>query len=301
MLFKKMNSVYPQRKINKRAVIMIMQFVETQKRHSRYERIFLKKRNFNVPYAFRRKGHGSVYSIIETERGGEKLKRKSDKTKLAEGRCLGGGDQYIGFIKANEIGSIGTSSAVYDPIAGRTVDTLSMGEKEFFWLMRYRDDVELIQEQMMLSSDTVRKICEEHGFRIPRNRLSTDFLITFRDGSRVAYSVKSGSDDFTPDSPKYGKILIRQYVELEYWKRYGVDFKIVLRENLNKTLAANIEHCMAYYDSAHVTGTETMLKYLVAHKAVSIPMDGEIVRFASLVRGNEDQIREAFRRYHDGR
>ena len=108
MLFKKMNSVYPQRKINKRAVIMIMQFVETQKRHSRYERIFLKKRNFNVPYAFRRKGHGSVYSIIETERGGEKLKRKSDKTKLAEGRCLGGGDQYIGFIKANEIGSIGT-------------------------------------------------------------------------------------------------------------------------------------------------------------------------------------------------
>ena len=128
MLFKKMNSVYPQRKINKRAVIMIMQFVETQKRHSRYERIFLKKRNFNVPYAFRRKGHGSVYSIIETERGGEKLKRKSDKTKLAEGRCLGGGDQYIGFIKANEIGSIGTSSAVYDPIAGRTVDTLSMGE-----------------------------------------------------------------------------------------------------------------------------------------------------------------------------
>ena len=50
-----------------------------------------------------------------------------------------------------------------------------------------------------------------------------------------------------------------------------------------------------------MTGTETMLKYLVAHKAVSIPMDGEIVRFASLVRGNEDQIREAFRRYHDGR
>ena len=229
------------------------------------------------------------------------MKQKSDAKKLREGRCLGAGDQYIGFIKANEIGSIGTSTAVYDPIAGRTVDTLSMGEKEFFWLMRYRDDVELIQEQMRLSADTVQKICLEHGFRVPRNVLSTDFLITCRDGSRVGYSIKSGSDDFDPGSPKYGKLLIRQYIELEYWKRYGVGFKIVLRENLNKTLAANIEHCMAYYDSAHVTGTETMLKYLVAHKAVSIPMDGEIVRFASLVRGNEDQIREAFRRYHDGR
>ena len=58
---------------------------------------------------------------------------------------------------------------------------------------------------------------------------------------------------------------------------------------------------MAYYDSAHVTGTETMLKYLVAHKAVSIPMDREIVRFASLVKGNEEKIREVFRRYSDGK
>ena len=229
------------------------------------------------------------------------MKQKSDAKKLQEGRCLGAGDRYVGFIKANEARSIGTSTAAYDPIAGRMVDTLSMGEKEFFWIMRYRDDVKLIQEQMMLSSETIRKICEEHGFRIPRNVLSTDFLITFRDGNRVAYSIKSGADDFNPDSPKYGKLLIRQYIELEYWKRYGVDFRIVLRENLNKTLAVNIEHCMAYYDPAHVENEEAMLKYLVARKAVSIPMDGEIVRFASLVRGNEEKIRELFRRYRNGR
>lgn len=204
-------------------------------------------------------------------------------------------------IKANEIGSIGTSTAIYDPIAERTVDTLSMAEKEFFWIMRFRDDVAQIQEQMMLSSETVRNICEEHGFRIPRNVLSTDFLITFRNGSRIAYSIKSGAEEFNPESPKYQTLLVRQYIEMEYWKRYGIDFRIVLRENLNKTLAVNIEHCMAYYDSAHVTGTETMLKYLVAHKAVSIPMDGEIVRFASLVRGNEENIRETYRRYRDGK
>lgn len=181
------------------------------------------------------------------------------------------------------------------------MDTLSMGEKEFFWIMRFRDDVAQIQEQMMLSSETVRNICEEHGFRIPRNVLSTDFLITFRNGSRIAYSIKSGAEEFNPESPKYQTLLVRQYIEMEYWKRYGIDFRIVLRENLNKTLAVNIEHCMAYYDSAHVTGTETMLKYLVAHKAVSIPMDGEIVRFASLVRGNEENIRETYRRYRDGK
>ena len=226
------------------------------------------------------------------------MKQKSDAKKRQEGRCLGTGDLYVGFIKANEIGSIGTSTAIYDPIAERTVD---MGEKEFFWIMRFRDDVAQIQEQMMLSSETVRNICEEHGFRIPRNVLSTDFLITFRNGSRIAYSIKSGTDDFNPDSPKYGKLLIRQYIEMEYWKRYGIDFRIVLRESLNKTLAVNIEHCMAYYDAAHVQSEETMLKYLVAHKAVSVPMDREIMRFAGLVRGNEQNIRETYRRYRDGK
>lgn len=261
---------------------------------------FQKKRDFNVPYAFWQKGHGSVYSIIGTERGGEKLKPKSDAKKMKEGRCLGAGDRYVGFIRANEIGSIGTSTEIHDPISCRTVDVLSMGEKEFFWIMRYRDDVVRIQEQMVLSSETVRKICEEHGFRIPRNRLTTDSLITFRDGSRVAYSIKSGSDDFNPDSPKYRDLLIRQYIELEYWKQYGVDFKIVLRENLNGILAANIANCMAYYDPDHVVGEEAMLKYLVAHKVVKIPMDRGIVRFASLVRGNEEKIREAYRRFTNG-
>ncbi len=235
------------------------------------------------------------------DRGGEKLKQKSDTKKRQEGRCLGTGELYVGFIKANEIGSIGTSTAIYDPIAERTVDTLSMGEKEFFWIMRFRDDVEQIQEQMMLSSETIRNICEEHGFRIPRNVLSTDFLITFRNGSRIAYSIKSGAEEFNPDSPKYQTLLVRQYIEMEYWKRYGIDFRIVLRENLNKTLAVNIEHCMAYYDPAHVQSEEAMLKYLVAHKALAIPLDREIVRFAGLVKGNEEKVRESFRRYHDGR
>jgi len=235
------------------------------------------------------------------DRGGEKLKQKSDAKKRQEGRCLGTGNLYVGFIKANEIGSIGTSTAIYDPIAERTVDTLSMGEKEFFWIMRFRDDVAQIQEQMMLSSETVRNICEEHGFRIPRNVLSTDFLITFRNGSRIAYSIKSGAEEFNPESPKYQTLLVRQYIEMEYWKRYGIDFRIVLRESLNKTLAVNIEHCMAYYDAAHVQSEETMLKYLVAHKAVSVPMDREIMRFAGLVRGNEQNIRETYRRYRDGK
>lgn len=228
------------------------------------------------------------------------MKQKSDAKKIQEGRCLGTDDLYVGFIKANEIGSIGTSTAVYDPIAERTVDTLSMGEKEFFWIMRFRDDVEQIQEQMMLSSETVRNICKEHGFRIPRNVLSTDFLITFRDGSRIAYSIKSGADDFNPDSPKYQSLLVRQYIEMEYWKRYAIDFRIVLRENRIKRSRLTLSTAWLITIRHMCRAWKPCLKYLVAHKAVSVPMDREIIRFAGLVKGNEEKVRESFRRYRDG-
>lgn len=225
------------------------------------------------------------------------MKQKSDKKKILEGRCLGEGSDYIGFFKANEAKSIGTSCMIYDPIAGRTVDALSMGEKEFFYIMRYRDDVETIREQMRMDSETVRCICVKHGFRIPRNVLSTDFLITFRDGSMTAYSIKAGMKEFDPGSPGYKKLLIRQYIELEYWKQYGADFQIVLRERLNRTLAVNVEHCFSFYDPACVTDEESMLKCLVAHKVVRVPMEKEIVRYASLVKGHEPEIRTLFERW----
>ena len=225
------------------------------------------------------------------------MKQKSDKKKIFEGRCLGEGSDYIGFIKANEAKSIGTSCMIYDPIDGRTVDVLSMGEKEFFYIMRFRDDVKTIREQMRMDSETVRNICTEHGFRIPRNVLTTDFLITFRDGKSTAYSIKAGMKEFDPKSPGYEKLLIRQYIELEYWKRYNTDFRIVLRERLNRTFAINIEHCLSYYDPARVADEESMLKCLVAHKVVKIPMEKEIVRYASLAKGHETEIRTLYERW----
>ena len=229
------------------------------------------------------------------------MKMKNDKTKLAEKRCLGEGPDYIGYLKANEAKSTGSACMIYDPIAGRTVDTLSKGEQDFFFIMRYRDDVAVIQEQMRMSQDVVKRICEEHGFRTPRRILSTDFLITFQNGNREAYSIKLKREEFNPNALKYKdrpelyeRLLIRQYIEKEYWNRYGIPFRIVFSEELNKILAANIRQCLAMYNENFVSNEESMLRYLVAHKVVRIPMDTEKLRFPLLAKGHEAEIRRLY-------
>lgn len=166
------------------------------------------------------------------------MRQKSDKKKLQEGRCLGEGSDYVGFLKANEAKSTGTATEIYDPIADRMVDVLSMGEKYFFWIMRYRDDVKEIREQMVLNPDTVREICEKNGFRVPIKCLTTDFLISYVDESSTAYSVKRDrsvldKSVYIGREKQYEALLIRQYIEKEYWKRHGIGFRIIFGDELD--------------------------------------------------------------------
>ena len=226
------------------------------------------------------------------------MRQKSDKKKLAEGRGLGVGSDYVGFIRANEAKSTGTATEIYDPIADRTVDVLSMGEKYFFWIMRYRDDVKEIREQMVLNPDTVRKICEAKEFRVPIKCLTTDFLVTYKDGSSVAYSVKSDRKVLDKDTYRnpgsYEELLIRQYIEKCYWEQHGVDFRIVFSNELNTVMAQNVAACMLFYDRKYVTDTETKLKYLIAHKKIQIPMEQEILNFAGLAEAARDKLEELY-------
>ena len=215
------------------------------------------------------------------------MKMKSDRTKLAEKRCLGEGPDYTGFILARESGSIGTAVSVYDPIAGRKVELLSQGEAELFWIIRFRDGVKEIKEQMMLAPEIVAEICTEFEFRKPSHILSTDLLVEYENGNMTAYSVKSDrSALFQPnlEPRKQRRILERQKIEQEYWRRHGAEFKIVFRTDLNPVYTRNVEAAMAFYDPRFVNSEEDMLKYLVAHKKIRIDMENGPVPYARLCR-----------------
>lgn len=231
------------------------------------------------------------------------MKMKSDKAKLKEKRCLGEGPDYVGFIKANEAKSIGTATEIYDPIAERTVDVLSINEKWFYWITRYRDDVKEIQEQMVLNPKVVKEICEEHGFPIPTRCLSTDFLVNYTDGTSTAYSIKTDRQIFDKENMRYKKrnsayenFLIRQFIEKEYWRRHGIIFRIIFGNELNTVLARNIRTCMGFYDRKYVTDTESQLKYLLAHKYIQIEMDKEPLNFVRLAKDMRDTIEYLYAR-----
>lgn len=216
------------------------------------------------------------------------MRRKSDEQKKKEGRCLGKGKDYVGQEKANESGSIGTSCMICDPIEGRVVDVLSMGEKEFYFLTRFRDDVKSIQEQMKMDDLVIlRSICFDYGFCIPRNTISTDFLITYNDQHQEAFSIKAKRSEFDANLPKYQhnpaayqRLLIRQFIEKEYWNR----------QDINRFAPVNIQNCLAYYNQSSVSDVESMLKYLIAHKFIKVKMSEGYINFSKIATLYEDEI-----------
>lgn len=215
------------------------------------------------------------------------MKRKSDAAKKKEKRCLGEGNGYTPWIRAREAGSIGTAVSIWDPVAKRKVETLSQGEAELFWILRFQDGIKEIKEQIMLAPDIVSEICIEYGFRKPIHILSTDLLAEYEDGRIAAYSVKSDRTEFMKeanDPEKQRKLLERVKIEQEYWQRHGAAFCLVFRNELNRVYAKNVETVMAFYDPGFVSDEEDMLKFLIAHKMIRVDMEAEPIAFAKMKR-----------------
>lgn len=226
------------------------------------------------------------------------MKRKSDAAKKKEKRCLGEGNGYTPWIRAREAGSLGTAVSIWDPVAKRKVETLSQGEAELFWILRFQDGIKEIKEQIMLAPDIVSEICIEYGFRKPIHILSTDLLAEYDDGKIAAYSVKADRAAFMKeidDPRKQRKILERTKIEQEYWKKHGAEFRIIFRNELNRVYAKNIETVMAFYDPGFVESEEDMLRYLVAHKVIQIDMEAKPISFAKM-KGMFPEVKELYYR-----
>ena len=223
------------------------------------------------------------------------MKEKSDISKILEGRCRGAGADYVGFKKANEAHSTGTASEIYDPVAKRTVDTLSTGETMLFWLLRYDERVAEIREQMLLVPDLVAECALELGIRCPKKILTTDFLALYEDGSVVAYSVKYSRSIFDDKNAAGRSVIRRQALEKKYWEKLGIKFRIVFTEEMNRYKAVNISDCMNVYDSSRVHTIDQMYRWLIAHHVVEPDMSRPIP-FAKVARENEVQIKKLYRK-----
>lgn len=214
------------------------------------------------------------------------MKEKSNTSKILEGRCQGYGPDYIPFIKANEFPSIGTASIITDPFEGRQVHTLSTAETMFYWSIRMDPNIVHIREQFLLDIDTIVMIRGKMGLKKLDIYCTTDFLIDYADGEQHAYSIKYSAKDFDRTSRKYrgrehalDSMINRQKIEYIYWKLQGVPFSIVTTEDMDRFKAANARSVMACYQPWRCKTKEQKFRFLIAHRFVTIPMEGKYINF----------------------
>ena len=214
--------------------------------------------------------------------------RKSNKAKLAEGRCRGIGAEYVPFYKSNEGGGRATCSMIPDPIEGRMVHCLSDTESMLYYLLRWDTRVVHIREQFLLDNDVVNIARTELGYcKVPPiTCFTTDFLVDYEDGSQRAFSVKFKDAEFDPSSRvyqgrqyAYQRLIERQNTERKYWELLNIPFVIVTRDILltRRIFIKNVAFIMKFWDEQSVVNEDQMILYLMAHHVYEAPLEDEFI------------------------
>lgn len=161
---------------------------------------------------------------------------------LAEGRGQGKMGDYKPWIQIQDFPSQGIVSRVKGRKTGRVHHLMSNLELEYFYLLEWSDKTQDIREQYPLEDivETI-SVAEAAGIRHPYDNVSgfpyvmtSDFLITTENGL-VARAVKP--------TKELKKARVREKLEIErrYWKRRGIDWRLVTENEIPKTKVRNIQ------------------------------------------------------------
>ena len=212
--------------------------------------------------------------------------RVSEKTKQNQRRGKGEGASYKPYIKTREVPSTGTGRILKDKITGRQMHLLSQAEVYTYYLLRWDDSVVDIREQYPLELEDTLKIADHLGYKHPHDRktsMTTDFLVTYRekDGTKTykAYSVKASKEILQND-----RTVEIQRIEMACWNLKGIPFEIVFKEDMNRIKVGNIEAVMDYWDAKKIKTDIDMIKYLIAHKKMSVDMETAPLDFTDIAR-----------------
>ncbi len=161
---------------------------------------------------------------------------------LAEGRGQGKMGEYKPWIQIQDFPSQGIVSRVKGRKTGRVHHLMSNLELEYFYLLEWSDKTQDIREQYPLE-DIVEaiSIAEAAGIRYPYDSssgfpyvMTSDFLITTENGL-IARAIKP--------TKELKKARVREKLEIErrYWKRQGIEWRLVTENEIPKTKVRNIQ------------------------------------------------------------
>jgi hypothetical protein len=179
---------------------------------------------------------------------------KKVQTKRArEGRGVGRGADYTPELLIHDVPSEGLSSRIWGLTTGRVHHVFSLGERRVFYIHDWREDVRDIREQFPLNQDETLAIADQLGVRHPRDPktkeytvMTSDFVITITNGrvnEDVVRAVKLKKD--------LENARVREKLEIErvYWEEVrGLDWRIVTEDDIDRTLADNIEWVHGHRD-----------------------------------------------------
>ena len=209
----------------------------------------------------------------------------SNKTKKLRKMGEGTGKDYLPYITTSEFNSIGTTAVVKDWKTGRGVHCLSQGEALWYYILRWDDSNVDIREQFPLDKTITDEIAKESGFRIPGGEdhiMTTDFLVTKKDNSLQAYSVKL-------DRNLSDRVLQLLYIEKKYWISQNIPFDILFKTDVNRILASNIRLVTEYYDAKWVFDEYSALKHKIAIKEIVTDMESKELTTEDLKKILEEQ------------
>lgn len=177
---------------------------------------------------------------------------------IKEGRGMGRGKEYRPWITIHDFASRGVVSRAPGRTTGRIHHLLSRNETAFFYILDASDKVMDIREQYpLLSVNETVEIADSLGIRHPRDTVSrypyvmtTDFVITTENGD-VARSVKLSSELEKP------RVQEKLEIERLYWKKRGIDWRIVTEKEIDYQKARNLEWIYRSWDYPEMLPEET--------------------------------------------
>lgn len=203
--------------------------------------------------------------------------RPSTKTKAIRKMGQGVGADYKPYITTSEFNSKGTTSVIKDWKTGRSVHCLSQGEMYWYYILRWDDTNIDIREQYPLDYKETVNIANEMGFPPPREIMTTDMLVTKKDGTEVAYSVKADKQL----SKRQMQLLC---IEKQYWLNQGTEYQIVFKSEMNTILASNIRLVTEFYDAALVFDVASAVKHKIAIKEIEFDMGSKPIENSDLMK-----------------
>ncbi|MCD9188956.1 MAG: TnsA endonuclease N-terminal domain-containing protein [Pyrinomonadaceae bacterium] len=175
------------------------------------------------------------------------------KKYLKEGRGKGTGRDYLPWLKTYNVPSHGRRARNPGWKTERLHHFMSDNETNYFYLLEWSDSVIDIREQYpLLQLETAQDIASDMGIEYPTDKnskfpivLTTDFMITVRDGARtfdIARTVKPSEElDKT-------RVIEKFEIERRYWAAKGIDWGIITEKEIPVVLSNNIEYLHpAYY------------------------------------------------------